>query len=167
MVEADPGPLAIGGRGGEAGFTLLEMVVALAVLGLALALIVSRGPQRSAALEMRAVAGELVQALRLARGQAIMRDQAVDLTVDLAGHSYRIDGAPGHALPPAYGLVVIAAGTAVSGDRLGAIRFAPDGSSSGGRIELSDGRRRMRIGIDWLTGRVTLAEIAGEAGRGR
>ena len=43
--------------------------------------------------------------------------------------------------------------------RTGAISFAPDGSSSGGRIERADGGRRMRVSVDWLTGRVGVAEI--------
>jgi general secretion pathway protein H len=40
----------------------------------------------------------------------------------------------------------------------GAIRFNPDGSSTGGRISLSDGGRRIAVGVDWLTGRVAVAE---------
>jgi general secretion pathway protein H len=38
------------------------------------------------------------------------------------------------------------------------IRFLPDGSSTGGRVELKDGRRRMRIGVDWLNGRVSVGD---------
>jgi general secretion pathway protein H len=37
----------------------------------------------------------------------------------------------------------------------GRIRFAPDGSASGGRIELSGGGRTIWVGIDWLSGRVS------------
>ena len=41
----------------------------------------------------------------------------------------------------------------------GDIRFNPDGSSSGGRITLADGSRRVAVGVDWLTGRVTVADV--------
>jgi len=42
--------------------------------------------------------------------------------------------------------------------REGDIRFNPDGSSTGGRISLADGRRRLGVGVDWLTGRVSVAD---------
>jgi general secretion pathway protein H len=41
-----------------------------------------------------------------------------------------------------------------------AIRFFPDGSSSGGTISLSGANRDYFIGVDWLTGRVELLENA-------
>jgi general secretion pathway protein H len=44
------------------------------------------------------------------------------------------------------------------GERTGAIRFNPDGSSGGGRISIDDGTRGIDIGIDWLSGRVTTAD---------
>jgi general secretion pathway protein H len=50
----------------------------------------------------------------------------------------------------------------VSGEQrsgqIGDIDFQPDGSSSGGRISLVDGRRTMMVGVDWLTGRVSIAD---------
>ena len=45
------------------------------------------------------------------------------------------------------------------GPAIGDIRFQPDGSSTGGRITLADGRRRMAVGVDWLTGRVSVADV--------
>lgn len=157
MKEAVPGGVA---RRAEAGFTLLEVVVVLAVLALGLGLLAARGPPRSAALEIRAAAGELAQSLRLARARAIALNQPMGLTLDPARRSWRVDGAPERALPPGFALSIRAAGTETAGGRLGAIRFAPDGSSTGGWIEVSDGRRRVQVGVDWLSGRVSLAEQA-------
>jgi len=151
---------AAGARRAEAGFTLLEVVVVLMVLGLALGIVTSRGPPRSAALEIRGVAGEMAQALRLARGRAIMLNRPVGVTLDLARRTYRVDGAPERGVPPALTVSVLAADGETLADRLAAIRFAPDGSSSGGYVELSDGGRRMRVAVDWLSGRVSVAEAA-------
>src|SRR5438874_1500850 len=51
----------------------------------------------------------------------------------------------------------------VSGERrdfaTGDIRFNPDGSSTGGRISLADGRQKMAVGVDWLSGRVSVADV--------
>ena len=43
-------------------------------------------------------------------------------------------------------------------DHEGAIRFYPDGSSSGGRISLRHGARATVIDVNWLTGKITSAE---------
>ena len=40
----------------------------------------------------------------------------------------------------------------------GRVRFYPDGSSSGGRVILHDGQNTYAIGVEWLNGRVKIAE---------
>jgi hypothetical protein len=67
----------------------------------------------------------------------------------VAPHAYQADGSAMRTLPVELAL----AGPP-------AIVFAPDGSSSGGQIAVQDGygSRRMTIIVDWLTGRVHVAE---------
>jgi prepilin-type N-terminal cleavage/methylation domain-containing protein len=48
----------------DAGFTLIEILVVLAILGVALGMLIGRGPMRSRGLETRAAAGALAQSLR-------------------------------------------------------------------------------------------------------
>jgi general secretion pathway protein H len=118
----------------EAGFTLLEMIVVVAVMGLALALLTGAGRPKSHALEEKAAAQQVAQAMRTARGQAISQGQPVAVV-----------------LPP------LPAWLAVSAEApAGRIVFAPDGSASGGQIVLDGDGREMTVSADWLTGNVRI-----------
>jgi general secretion pathway protein H len=139
------------------GFTLIEILVTLAILGFALVLFVGYKAPWSTTLDLKGAAAELAQQLRLARTEAIARDRPVEFALDLAHHAYRIGDGPAHPLPASLAVRML---TIVGEQRGpdGAIRFNPDGSSTGGRISLSDGGRRIAVGVDWLTGRVAVAE---------
>ena len=139
-----------------AGFTLIEVIVVLVILGLGLALLTTRGPLRSSALDLRAATGDITQALRLARARAIATDRQVVVALDPAGNAFRVGSGPAQTLPRG----VVLEATAVQGPAAGiaAFRFAPDGSASGGRITLTAGGRRAMVGVDWLTGRVSVGE---------
>lgn len=144
----------------EAGFTLIEVLAVLVVLGLAIAILASRGPQRSAALDMRTAAQQVAGSLRLARARAVASNRPVGVTFDVATRSVRLDGSQPGILPPGVGINVTAVLGETAGARLAAIRFAPDGSSTGGRVELEGYGRRVQVGVDWLTGRVSVANGA-------
>lgn len=150
--------VAAPGRRAAAGFTLLEMIIVLVILGLVVGLVLARGPAGSRSLEVRAVASDVAQSLRGARARAIAHNENVRLVVDLTNRSYAVDGGRAHTLPAGMGLSVIAVTQETAGKRFAAIRFAPDGSSTGGTVELSEGARRVQIGVDWLTGRVSVAD---------
>ena len=145
-------------RGREAGFTLLELIVTLSILGLALSLIVGYKPPWSSGLGLRGTAAELASGLRLARSEAILRNQSIAFEIDLAGHRYRVGGGAVRQLPAQLKLALLT----VTGEQhyaaQGDIRFNPDGSSTGGRIEVADGARSIAVGVDWLSGRVSVAE---------
>ncbi len=138
------------------GFTLLEMIVVLVVLGLAVGLVVGHGPPRNRALEARNVAVEVARTLREARGRAIAGNRTVLVAVDLARGAIAVDGGRVRLLPP--GIKLAMSGEAVGRRRVEGIRFDADGSASGGRIELSDQARRVEIGVNWLTGRVQVRD---------
>jgi general secretion pathway protein H len=142
----------------ERGFTLIEMIVVLAILGLVLAMVAARGPLGLHTLTARAAANELASGFRQARARAIADNRPVAVNIDLAAHRWRIDADRPTNLPRDLDIAVLTvAGQTVGGD-LADIRFLPDGSSTGGRVELKDGRRRMRIGVDWLNGRVSVGD---------
>jgi general secretion pathway protein H len=139
----EPGPQPAAPRHGrEAGFTLLELIVTLSILGLGL----------------RGTAAQLASGLRLTRSEAILRNQSTAFEIDLAGHRYRVGSGAVRQLPMQLQLALLT----VTGEQhyaaQGAIRFKPDGSSTGGRIEVADGARSIAVGVDWLSGRVSVAE---------
>src|ERR1700741_1471964 len=128
------------------GFTLVELLVVFAILGLALALIVGCRPPGSRGLGLQATAAELAAGLRLARSEAILSNRPVEFDLDAVGHRYRIGTGTPRTLSADLSLELLTiSGEAVNG-REGDIRFNPDGSSTGGRISLADGRRRIGVG---------------------
>jgi general secretion pathway protein H len=138
-----------------AGFTLIEMMVVLVVLALMTGILVSRGPTRSATIDLNAASRTLVDALRHARGQAIITDRPVLVSVAqareaLARAAYREQAGPMalslHSPPD-------------DPHRDGTLRFEPDGSASSARIVVAEGHESVSITVDWLTGRITQGPI--------
>lgn len=138
------------------------MIVVLAVLGLVAGLVLARGAPRSAGLEMRAATGAVAQAMRVARTQAILSNRPVTVLFNPRAGTLRVGAAAPRSLPAGTAMNVVstadlASAQAGEGGPAG-IAFLPDGSSSGGRVELARGAKRARVGVDWLTGRVTVAD---------
>lgn len=142
----------------QAGFTLIEMIVVIAVLALALTLIVGYRPPWSGSLGVRGAAGELASAFRLARSEAISRDGPVSVAVDVAGHRYRVGDGPERMFPPSLKVELLTLASERYARNVGEIRFNPDGSSTGGRVTFSNGSRTLAVGVDWLNGRVSIGD---------
>jgi general secretion pathway protein H len=128
------------------------MIVVLVILGLVSGLVMTRGPSRSATLDMRVATAALAAVLRSGRSEAIASNRAVSVRFDASTATLRIGSGTPHSLPAGFGFSVITAG-----DQGAAIRFFPDGSSTGGRVELVGAGRTAQVGVDWLTGRVSVA----------
>mgnify|MGYP003296267829 CR=1 FL=1 len=63
-----------------------------------------------------------------------------------------------HILPHDIELKLFTAQSDLVSETVGAVRFFPDGGSTGGRVTLAAGERKFDVDIDWLTGRVAIAE---------
>ncbi len=144
---------------GPAGFTLLEILVVLAIVGFALVLVVGYRPPWSRGFAVDTIAAELSSELRLVRSQAITENRAVALELDVKGHRYRVGSAALRSLPASLSIQMLTIAGQREGADVGSIRFNPDGSSTGGRIVLAEGPRRVAIGVDWLTGRVSVSDV--------
>jgi general secretion pathway protein H len=136
--------------------TLIELAVALTIAAL---LAATAAPAVSRALDRARTNGgvrELVLALKSARQQARTTGNEVLFALDVATRIYRIAEGRDRALavPQDATLSLLTAESERLGETTGAIRFLPDGSSSGGTITLTQDGHDLRIEIDWLTGHV-------------
>jgi general secretion pathway protein H len=141
----------------QAGFTLLEMIIVVAVIGLALGLALTRGPVRSPKVEMQAAVNTVTQGLRLARSRAIATNRPVRFAVVAPLHAFRTDADTPVTLAPSINIAMLQAAEEVG--KLPVIRFDGDGSATGGRIEVAGGQWATQIDVDWLTGRITVAQV--------
>jgi general secretion pathway protein H len=142
-----------------AGFTLIEVIVTLAILGLALIVVAGYKSPWSSGLGLRGTASELASGLRLARSEAIASNRPVAFDLDVTDHLYRVGAGAKRRLPANLSIELLTIIGENRGARVGDIRFNPDGSSTGGRISLADGKQRVAVGVDWLTGRVSVADL--------
>jgi general secretion pathway protein H len=144
------------------GFTLLELLVVLAIIALLLAI---TPPLITAAIpgaELKASARRVAAGLRLAREEAIRTGHDVTFTLDLETHSFEVDGRFRQGkLPKGLDLKLEAAETEMLDEHRGAVRFFPDGSSTGGRVILSRHDTGYQVGVQWLTGRILTAPWRG------
>jgi general secretion pathway protein H len=149
-------PIRPSETGNEAGFTLTELLVVLAIIGL---LIVATPILMQSALpgaRSAAAARLLASDLRSVRAAAIARGLQTQLVFDASGRDYVSE--PWHrvrTLPPG---VLLGFGRTNSDGVSRSITFYPDGSSSGGRVLVGTGRSRHQVSTDWLTGRVAVDE---------
>jgi general secretion pathway protein H len=142
----------------SAGFTLIEMIVVLGVLALVMGLAAGLGRSPGGASKMRFAANEIAAALRLARSEAIINGRKSELSFDLANRTWQLRAGVPHALPAGVTARLLTIRDEVVDDVVARIGFWPDGSSSGGRLTLDGQGRRITVGVDWLTGRVSLAQ---------
>jgi general secretion pathway protein H len=144
--------------GPEAGYTLFELMVVLAIMGLMLGLVVTRGPLVSRTLTMKQAASQLAGALREARSDAIGGNRRVAMNVDVRQRTFAIDGRQPQRLRGQFGISMLTTAGEVSNADVAGIGFEPDGSSTGGRIVLDDTGHKIAVGVDWLNGRVSVVD---------
>jgi general secretion pathway protein H len=133
----------------SAGFTLVELLVVMGIMGLVLATVLAAKP-KTAAARVAIAARAVASTLQLARAQAMAANAETVVRIDAQKRQFG-PARTMHSLPS--GMTV--AMTVAENERFGGsggVRFYPDGQSSGGEIVLMLDGRASRVAVNWLTG---------------
>jgi len=148
--------------GGTGGYAMIEVVVAMAVVGLVVSLVlpfIAREPGPGA---LEAKAYEIAALLRDDRNAALNARREVVSQIDLA-RRIAVAGSQNRAVrvPDSVDIHLLQSGReARAGGDLGGIRFYPDGTASGGVITLYRNGYGFQITVNWATSRVIVERLA-------
>jgi general secretion pathway protein H len=140
------------------GYTLVELLVVLLIMSAVLALVPPLFDRGLSSTELRSVAREMMAAMRDARSTAVSTRSPVAFTLDLEQRHYQVDERRRVALPETLRLELLTGQSELRGRGAGAITFYSDGSASGGEVTLLAEARRIRLDVDWMSGRVSWHE---------
>lgn len=148
-----PGPVR--GR----GVTLLELLVVLSLMGLLAAMVMPMLGSGVSTTELKSTARQMAAALRFARSDALSTRRERFVLLDLERRVFRVDPDGREiALPREAEVKLFTAQNDLVSDKVGAIRFFPDGGSNGARVTIAAGERKYEVDVDWLTGRVAILD---------
>jgi general secretion pathway protein H len=150
--------------GPEAGFTLLEMVCALAIVGLLAAVLLPAIPRQTSRARLEAYAIETAALLKADRNAAIRRRLDVTTQVDAPSRSLR-SGASGQTVrvPEDVRFETLLPRNCDNRPVVATISFFASGMSCGGVIVLARLDAGYEIRVNWLTGRIEVVPSAGLA----
>jgi general secretion pathway protein H len=145
--------------GSEAGFTLIEMLVVLAILALAASFAGPLLSGGSEGLRLQMASSELAAAFRLTRSAAITRNAQTVLLIDVDRRLFVSTVVPQRRFAPDIEATLTFASAIRSAASDGGFQFFPDGSSTGGDVTLSLHGKIARLCVDWLTGEVRREQV--------
>lgn len=139
------------------GFTLVELLVVLVISLTVITLSTVAYGKLSANSYLKSSARHIAASLRYTRSYAVARGIESAFKIDLANRTYSFTGNnKSFQFKKNIKLDVFSASALATNKNAAVIRFAPDGSSSGGRITLSSRDKQYVVYVDWLTGRISV-----------
>ena len=139
----------------EAGFTLVEMVCALAIVAMLAAVILPAIPRTTTRARLEAYAVETAALLRADRNTAIHRRAQVNTELSALERSVRSGAGGGMVQFPEDVHFDALLAARCAGRAAGAsIAFFPSGMSCGGTIAVTRPGAGFQIRVNWLTGAI-------------
>lgn len=144
------------------GFTLIEILVVLALIAFATSLAAVAFTGGMDAMRLRSSAKEIAAQLRFTRTHAIATGIPQRFTIDPVAHRWQGVKQRQGRIPESLRVQFTGAREAGVGAGEGGILFFADGASTGGRIQLQVKRAAWRVDVGWLTGEVKLSRVNAE-----
>jgi len=139
------------------GFTLIEILMTLVIAAVITAISATAYSRLSSSAALKATSQDILVTLRRARISAIAKSEEVAFSVDNNKRIYWIAGSNRQRLlDSSLDLHIFSAKGLSANKNISQIRFAPDGSSSGGEIKISNGKKVYSIVVEWLSGKVDI-----------
>jgi general secretion pathway protein H len=142
----------------DAGFTLIEALVVIAILAIAVAVVGPALTRPSDRLVLATTSKEIAAALRLTRSAAITTNREQVFTIDVQKRSFGSSTIREKPFPETIQAAFKVAEPERYSEFLGGIRFFADGSSTGGELLLSHKSKSTALCVHWLTGRLIEAD---------
>jgi general secretion pathway protein H len=145
-------------KSSQSGFTLLEMVCVLALIGMMAAVLLPFVPRHTSRSRLQGYALQAATLLKEDRNAAIRRGMNVATLVDAGSRVIR-SGATADMvrIPDDVHFEALLPRTCSRHEALSTISFFASGMSCGGSIALSRGDAGYEIRVNWLTGRIEIA----------
>jgi general secretion pathway protein H len=136
----------------QRGFSLLELLMVIVLVALMMALVGTSISRSVSNAELRSASRGLLAALRYTQTHAIVSHQEQVLTIDMENLSYQPPDRSAVSFPEGIEVSMVTAESELLSERVGGIRFFPDGGSTGGSVTIHVKDRQYEINIAWLTG---------------
>lgn len=147
---------------GQRGFSLLEVLLVVALLAIAGALVAGAVTGGFRGMELRGTAKEMAAHLRYTRARAISTGQPQVFALDLRSRTWTAPNGRKGEVPAGIAVEFTGAREVQPARDTGAIEFFPEGAATGGRIRLAIEDATWQVDVAWLTGEVTVARGGGE-----
>jgi len=155
-----------------AGFTLLELLIVLAIAGILVSLIPSIISAAIPGTKLKVASREIAATLRDSRSKAVSAGKVFDVTINFDPPQYVVGGNQPHNFPDGVNVIVRnntdIDSYAASPDQYRRsddgfkIRFYPDGGSSGAIITLKQDKLAYIVTVEWLLGGVSISRSAAD-----
>ena len=142
-------------NGSSAGYSLIELVVVLAIVSLAASLITVALRRAPDSVRLEVAARNLASALRLARATAIGRHRETLFILDAEQRTFESALNQRGQFDADISVNLIVAAPERRG-AVGGFRFFPNGSSTGGRVDLTLNSWQATVLVSWVTGEAQL-----------